>query len=269
MIEPMDTTIPDDHTRYARLSRPRPSKPDAMRSAPGPSSPTATPNEPTVPAATADSKLQRAVNIAVATLGLLLTAPLLVVIAIAIKFTSPGPVFYRQARIGMDRRNARREEGGDGYEKKRVRDLGGAPFRIYKFRTMQVDAERKSGAVWAQESDPRVTSVGRMLRQFRLDELPQLFNVIRGDMNIVGPRPERPAIFADMRGKIENYSGRQRTRPGITGLAQINQSYDSSVDDVRRKVEYDLAYIARRGLAEDLRIMLRTIPVILFRRGGW
>jgi len=231
--------------------------------------PVATQSEPTVPAATADSRIQRAINIAVATLGLFLTAPLLVVIAIAIKLTSPGPVFYRQARIGMDRRSGPREQGGEDYDKKRVRDLGGAPFRIYKFRTMQVDAERESGAVWAQEGDPRVTSVGRMLRQFRLDELPQLFNVIRGDMNIVGPRPERPAIFADMRGKIENYSVRQRTRPGITGLAQINQSYDSSVDDVRRKVEYDLEYISRRGLAEDLRIMLKTIPVILFRRGGW
>jgi lipopolysaccharide/colanic/teichoic acid biosynthesis glycosyltransferase len=206
-----------------------------------------------------DSRLQRAINIAIATMGLLLTWPLLVLIAVAIKLTSPGPVFYRQARIGMDRRGDRRQSGeGDSYDKKRVRDLGGAPFRIYKFRTMQVDAERESGAVWAQESDPRVTSVGHMLRQFRLDELPQLFNVIRGDMNIVGPRPERPAIFADMRGKIENYSVRQRTRPGITGLAQINQ-----------KVEYDLEYIARRGMAEDLRIMIRTIPVILFRRGGW
>ena len=226
--------------------------------------------ESAAPLSKTDSRLHRAIDIAIATTGLLLTWPLLVIIAAAIKLTSPGPVFYRQARIGMDRRADRRlPKDDDPYDKKRVRDLGGAPYRIYKFRTMQVDAERESGAVWAQESDPRVTPVGRILRQFRLDELPQLFNVIRGDMNVVGPRPERPAIFADMREKIENYSVRQRARPGITGLAQINQSYDSSVDDVRKKVEYDLEYIARRGLAEDLRIMIRTIPVVLFRRGGW
>ncbi|TFH67089.1 MAG: sugar transferase [Gemmatimonadales bacterium] len=269
LTEPMDTTVPEDRTRYSDRRRNRPSKPDVIPGASAPDGAAATQSEQPEPAATADSKLQRAINTTIAVLGLLLTAPLLLILAIAIKLSSPGPVFYRQARIGMDRRGGRREEGGDEYEKKRVRDLGGAPFRIYKFRTMQVDAERGSGAVWAQELDPRVTSVGRVLRQFRLDELPQLFNVIRGDMNIVGPRPERPAIFADMRGKIENYSGRQRTRPGITGLAQINQSYDSNMDDVRRKVEYDLEYISRRGFAEDLRIMLKTIPVILFRRGGW
>ncbi len=268
----MDTTIPDERARYADRRRHGTSGAATVPDAAPPERPVPTPEGRTEPAA-ADSRLQRAANIAIATLGLLLTAPLLVVIAIAIKVTSPGPVFYRQARIGMDRRSGRRGSGGTGagesYERKRVRDLGGAPFRIYKFRTMKVDAERESGAVWAQERDPRVTTVGRVLRQFRLDELPQLINVIRGDMNIVGPRPERPAIFADMRGKIENYSVRQRTRPGITGLAQINQSYDSSVDDVRKKVEYDLEYIARRGLFEDLRIMLKTIPVILFRRGGW
>lgn len=268
----MESTIPDDRTGYAGRHRPKRTATDVASAAV-----TAAPEvwhaereeSATGPAVT-DSRLQRAVNIAIAAMGLLLTWPLLVLIAVAIKVTSPGPVFYRQARIGMDRRAGRRPQKGDeSYEKKRVRDLGGSPFRIYKFRTMHVDAERESGAVWAQESDPRVTPVGRLLRQFRLDELPQLFNVIRGDMNIVGPRPERPAIFADMRGKIENYSTRQRTRPGITGLAQISQSYDSSVDDVRKKVEYDLEYIARRGLMEDLRIMIRTIPVVLFRRGGW
>jgi lipopolysaccharide/colanic/teichoic acid biosynthesis glycosyltransferase len=266
----METTIPDDRTGYAERHRPKASilaTPAITRT------PEVGPAEQAESAAAPskiDSRLQRAINVAIATMGLLLTWPLLVLIAVAIKLTSPGPVLYRQARIGMDRRGDRRQPGGeDPYDKKRVRDLGGAPFRIYKFRTMQVDAEHESGAVWAQEGDPRVTSVGHILRQFRLDELPQLFNVIRGNMNIVGPRPERPAIFADMRGKIENYSVRQRTRPGITGLAQINQAYDSSIDDVRKKVRYDLEYIARRGLAEDLRIMIRTIPVVLFRRGGW
>jgi lipopolysaccharide/colanic/teichoic acid biosynthesis glycosyltransferase len=265
----METTIPDDRTGYAERSRQRPRRPARGIIDHTAETPRAKRAEFRSLPSSGDSRYQRVINIVIATSGLLLTWPLLVIVAVAIKVTSPGPVFYRQARIGVDRRAGRRVSRDDDYDKKRVRDLGGAPFRIYKFRTMQVDAELESGAVWAQESDPRVTSVGRMLRQFRLDELPQLFNVIRGDMNIVGPRPERPAIFADMRGKIENYSVRQRARPGITGLAQISQSYDSSVDDVRKKVEYDLKYIARRGLAEDLRIMVKTIPVVLFRRGGW
>ena len=134
---------------------------------------------------------------------------------------------------------------------------------------MHVDAERHSGAVWAQQQDPRVTPVGRVLRQYRLDELPQLFNVLRGEMNIVGPRPERPTIFAELRSHIAEYPLRQRAKPGITGLAQINHHYDRSLDDVRTKVRYDLEYIRRQSLREDLRIMLKTIPVILLRRGGW
>jgi len=108
-----------------------------------------------------------------------------------------------------------------------------------------------------------------VLRQYRLDELPQLLNVLRGEMNIVGPRPERPTIFAELRGHIAEYPLRQRAKPGITGLAQINHHYDRSIDDVRTKVGYDLEYIRRQSLREDLRIMLKTIPVVLLRRGGW
>ena len=134
---------------------------------------------------------------------------------------------------------------------------------------MTVDAEREGRAVWATQNDARVTSVGRVLRRTRLDELPQLLNVIRGDMNIVGPRPERPSIFAQLRQDIPEYPLRQRARPGITGWAQINQAYDACVEDVRRKVQYDLEYLERRGVAEDVKIMLKTIPVMLFKRGGW
>ena len=152
---------------------------------------------------------------------------------------------------------------------RRERNIGGQPFTIYKFRTMRVDAEHQSGAVWAQQGDPRVTSIGRLLRQYRLDELPQLINVLRGDMNIVGPRPERPTIFAELREHIAEYPLRQRARPGITGLAQINHHYDRSLEDVRTKVHYDLEYIRRQSVAEDFRIMLKTVPVILLRRGGW
>jgi lipopolysaccharide/colanic/teichoic acid biosynthesis glycosyltransferase len=134
---------------------------------------------------------------------------------------------------------------------------------------MVVDAEKEGQAVWAAPADPRATAVGRVLRKTRLDELPQLYNVLRGDMNIVGPRPERPTIFADLRAHIPAYPMRQRVKPGITGWAQINQAYDACVDDVRRKVEYDLEYVRRQGLVEDLRIMTMTLPVMLFRRGGW
>jgi lipopolysaccharide/colanic/teichoic acid biosynthesis glycosyltransferase len=174
-------------------------------------------------------------------------------------------VLYTQVRVGLDRRLP----VGGIQNQRRELDIGGEPFTIYKFRTMRVDAEQGSGAVWAQQRDPRVTTVGRFLRQYRLDELPQLLNVLRGEMNIVGPRPERPTIFAEMREHIAEYPLRQRARPGITGLAQINHHYDRSLDDVRTKVNYDLEYIRRRNLREDLRIMLKTIPVILWRRGGW
>ena len=119
-----------------------------------------------------------------------------------------------------------------------------------------------SGAVWATQNDPRVTPVGRFLRQYRLDEIPQLLNVLRGEMNIVGPRPERPTIFAELREHITEYPLRQRAKPGITGLAQINHHYDRSLDDVRTKVRFDLEYIRRRSLGEDLRIMLKTVPVV-------
>jgi lipopolysaccharide/colanic/teichoic acid biosynthesis glycosyltransferase len=123
--------------------------------------------------------------------------------------------------------------------------------------------------VWATKNDPRVTCVGRFLRKTRLDELPQLFNVVKGDMNIVGPRPERPTIFARLRQDISEYSLRQRAKPGITGWAQVNLAYDSTIDDVRKKVDLDLEYLQRQSVLEDVRIMLRTVPVMLFKRGGW
>jgi lipopolysaccharide/colanic/teichoic acid biosynthesis glycosyltransferase len=209
--------------------------------------------------------LNRAMNVLLSGAALVLLLPVLFVIAVVVRLTSRGPVLYLQERVGLDRRAAGRAQQNH----RRERDLGGRPFTIYKFRTMRVDAERESGAVWAQQHDPRVTPVGRILRQYRLDELPQLVNVLRGDMNIVGPRPERPAIFAELRTHIAEYPLRQRAKPGITGLAQINHHYDRSLDDVRTKVSYDLEYIRRQSVREDLRIMLKTIPVILWRRGGW
>ena len=213
----------------------------------------------------ADVAAHRAVNIVIALLALFVALPLLLLIAVAVKLSSRGPVLYTQERVGLDRRAI----GADAGNRRRNRDLGGRPFTIYKFRTMRVDAESGTGAVWATQDDPRITPVGRFLRQYRLDEIPQLLNVMRGEMNIVGPRPERPTIFAELRGHIAEYPLRQRAKPGITGLAQINHHYDRSLDDVRTKVRYDLEYIRRRSLGEDLRIMLQTIPVIFLRRGGW
>jgi lipopolysaccharide/colanic/teichoic acid biosynthesis glycosyltransferase len=202
---------------------------------------------------------------ALALVALVALLPVFVLLAVLIKLTSRGPVFYLQERVGLDRRGDRPAPTNH----RRHRDRGGRPFTIYKFRTRPVVAERHSGAVWAAQEDPRVTPVGRVLRQYRLDELPQLFNVLRGEMNIVGPRPERPTIFAELRGHIAEYPLRQRAKPGITGLAQINHHYDRSLDDVRTKVGYDLEYIRRQSLREDLLIMLKTIPVVLLRRGGW
>jgi lipopolysaccharide/colanic/teichoic acid biosynthesis glycosyltransferase len=210
-------------------------------------------------------RVSRIVNFLLAAAALFVALPLLLLIAIVVKLTSRGPVLYTQERVGLDRRSS----GIKPDDARRTRDLGGKPFTIYKFRTMRVDAEAQSGAVWATQNDPRVTPVGRFLRQYRLDEIPQLLNVMRGEMNIVGPRPERPTIFAELREHITEYPLRQRAKPGITGLAQIYHHYDRSLDDVRTKVRFDLEYIRRRSLWEDLRIMLRTVPVVFLRRGGW
>ncbi len=218
-----------------------------------------------MPDATSHEVPRRILNVIVASALIVVTAPVMLLIAILVKVTSPGPVIYSQTRVGLNRRAGRASRR----DTRRRDDQGGLPFVIYKFRTMRTDAEASTGAVWASNDDTRVTRIGRVLRQFRLDELPQLFNVLRGDMNLVGPRPERPTIFKDLRQQIPDYEKRQLARPGITGWAQVNQSYDTNLDDVKRKVQFDHEYIQRRGLAEDLKIMLRTVPVILFRRGGW
>jgi len=216
-----------------------------------------------------DDEISHFINIVVAAIGFLITSPLLVLVALAIKLTSRGPVFYKQTRIGLDRRWNKLPTREDC----RVHDLGGRPFTMYKFRTMVLSAEADTKEVWASPQDQRVTPVGRLLRVTRIDELPQLLNVLNGEMNIVGPRPERPTIFAELREAIPDYHMRQRVRPGITGWAQVNQSYDTSIDDVRRKVEFDLEYVRRRGALRgaltDLSIMVRTIPIMFLGRLGW
>jgi lipopolysaccharide/colanic/teichoic acid biosynthesis glycosyltransferase len=211
-----------------------------------------------------NTRAVRVLNVGVAGLGLILIAPLMAIIAVLVKLSSPGPVLYNQPRVGIDRRRGRAtaEEVS-----RRSRDFGGRIFKIYKFRTMRQD---QGGApqVWASATDPRITRVGAVLRRYRLDELPQLWNVLLGDMNIVGPRPEQPEIFEDLRTQVTAYQKRQRVLPGITGLAQVSHPYDQCLEDVRQKVRYDLEYIHRRSLSEDLRIMARTIPVMVGKKGA-
>lgn len=212
----------------------------------------------------AEDRAVRVLNVVVAAIGLVIVAPVMAVLAVLVKLSSPGPVFYTQPRVGLDRRSDRPTAEQLA---RRKHDAGGRVFRIYKFRTMSADSDR-AGQVWASEQDPRITRIGRILRKYRLDELPQLWNVLRGEMNIVGPRPEQPEIFQDLKERVALYDKRQRVLPGITGWAQINHAYDQSIDDVRKKVEYDLEYIARRSLSQDLKIMARTIPVMVGKRGA-
>jgi lipopolysaccharide/colanic/teichoic acid biosynthesis glycosyltransferase len=212
-----------------------------------------------------DERVSRLFNFAAAAAILIVTSPILILLAIVVKLTSRGPILYAQTRVGLDRR----WRATLALKERRLEDLGGQVFTIYKFRTMRVDAERGSGAVWAQENDPRVTKLGKYMRMLRLDELPQFVNVLLGDMNVVGPRPERPSIVSRLREDIPEYQCRHRVKPGITGLAQINQNYDACIDDVRSKVGWDLRYIREQGLWEDCLIMLKTIPAVLLKYRGW
>jgi len=212
----------------------------------------------------AQERARRVLNFVVALVGIILTAPLMLVVAVLVKLTSPGPVIYRQHRVGVDRRLGR---GSGGADHRRRTDKGGRIFTIYKFRTMRAD-QGSAKQVWASKHDPRITRIGRILRQTRLDELPQLFNVLKGDMNIVGPRPEQPEIFQHLQQQVGSYRRRQRVLPGITGLAQVSLQYDSCVDDVKKKVELDLEYIRQRSAAKDLVIMAKTMPVMVLRKGA-
>jgi sugar transferase (PEP-CTERM system associated) len=178
--------------------------------------------------------------------GLILAAPLMALVAVTLKLSSLGPVLYSQTRVGKD----------------------GVPFTIYKFRSMRVDAEAASGAVWSTENDPRVTRVGRFLRRTRLDELPQLWNVLKGDMSIVGPRPERPEFIASLTRQIPFYGQRHVVRPGLTGWAQVCHRYGASVGDAQEKLQYDLFYIKHMSIPFDVYIVLETVKTVLVRRGS-
>ncbi|MBI5468412.1 MAG: TIGR03013 family PEP-CTERM/XrtA system glycosyltransferase [Deltaproteobacteria bacterium] len=192
------------------------------------------------------SIFKRIFDVLFSTVGLVLALPFIPVLAVIIKLHSPGPVFFKQVRVGEK-------------EKK---------FVLYKFRTMRQDAESKTGAVWAQKNDPRVTALGKYLRKFRLDEIPQLYNVLKGDMSFIGPRPERPEFVEKLKEIIPYYSERHCLKPGVTGWAQIKYPYGASVEDAAEKLRYDLYYIKHLSLPFDLLIMLETTKVILFGRGG-
>jgi sugar transferase (PEP-CTERM system associated) len=189
---------------------------------------------------------KRMLDTLLSAIGLLIVLPVFPIIAIAIRLTSPGPVFYSQRRVGRE----------------------GRPFTIYKFRSMRQDAEARSGAVWSTENDPRVTPIGRFLRRTRLDEVPQFWNVLRGDMSFVGPRPERPEFVSNLTKEIAFYGQRHVVRPGLTGWAQIRHSYGSDVDGALQKLQYDLFYIKRQSIAFDLFILLETVKTVMVRRGS-
>jgi lipopolysaccharide/colanic/teichoic acid biosynthesis glycosyltransferase len=219
-------------------------------------------------------RAKRVIDILGAVLLIALCAPLGALIAVAIKLDTPGPVIYRQERVGLNRRRIARRRSSAPVPSnlrrvdRRVVSAEGRPFTMYKFRTMVAHAERDVGPVWALKDDPRITRVGRCLRATRLDELPQLWNVLRGNMSLVGPRPERPFFVSRFARHIPGYPSRLYTHPGITGLAQVEHRYDASEDDVRIKLGYDLTYIERYSLLADLRILAKTALVMITRKGA-
>ena len=203
---------------------------------------------------------KRSLDILAATFGILLIFPVCILVAVAVKLDSPGPIFYAQERVGINRR--RRRNATPLAKERRKADCFGRPFRIYKFRSMITDAERTTGPVWASACDSRITRIGKFLRRSRLDETPQLWNVLRGDMSLVGPRPERPVFVHSLVESLPEYPKRYQALPGITGLAQVKSRYDSSIETVNRKLQYDLYYLKNGRLLLDLKIMAATVKVM-------
>jgi exopolysaccharide biosynthesis polyprenyl glycosylphosphotransferase len=189
---------------------------------------------------------KRAMDILLAAGGLLVASPVMALLCVVIKLTSPGPIFYHQARVGQN----------------------GRGFSVHKFRSMLVNAEAGTGAVWAQSNDPRITWIGRIIRKTRFDELPQLWNVLVGDMSLVGPRPERPEFVTQLTDEIPFYGQRHVVKPGVTGWAQVRYAYGASVRDSLEKLQYDLFYIKHMSLAFDTYILFETMKTVVLRRGA-
>jgi sugar transferase (PEP-CTERM system associated) len=191
--------------------------------------------------------IKRAMDVVCASLGLVLAAPLIGLAALAIRLTSPGPVLYHQTRVGKN----------------------GHVFTVHKFRSMRVDAEAATGPVWASKTgDPRVTPIGAFLRRSRLDEIPQLWNVLKGDMSFVGPRPERPEFVAELTQQIRFYGQRHIVRPGLTGWAQVRYTYGATTEDALQKLQFDLYYIKNLSIALDLFIIFETVKTVVLRKGA-
>jgi len=193
-----------------------------------------------------DRFLKRVMDVTVALLLLSVLWPIMLIISLLIKIDTNGPILYTQKRLGVR----------------------GKEFTLHKFRSMISDAEKHTGPIWATKNDKRITRIGRILRPLRLDELPQLFNVLKGDMSFVGPRPERPAFVEQLKKSIPLYNLRLNVYPGVTGLAQVKHVYDKSLEDVKRKLEYDLQYINNISISLDLKIFLKTILTVLQKKGA-
>ncbi len=204
-----------------------------------------------------------------AVIVLVLLVPLFAAIGLAIMLEPPrGSIVFRQLRVGVDRRSAQNDAVCASDPERRTKPGNGRPFWIWKFRTMIPNAEANTGPVWAAERDHRITRVGRVLRHLRLDELPQLINVAGGEMRLIGPRPERPEFVSQLASEIPDYTRRLAIAPGITGLAQVERTYDASVEDVRKKLRYDVFYANNRSWLMDFKILVKTIEVVARRRGA-
>jgi len=191
-------------------------------------------------------EFKRIFDVVSSAIGIVMVSPVIALTAVVVKTVSPGPIFFKQQRVG----------------------LNGRLFDIYKIRTMRLDAEKTTGPVWAQENDPRLIKFGKLIRKMHIDELPQLYNVLKGEMSIVGPRPERPVFVKELSSQIADYPKRIQVKPGITGLAQVWHKYDETLQDVRKKVKYDLLYIREMCLMVDIRILLRTVLVSARGKGA-
>ena len=222
---------------------------------------------------------KRLTDIVISTIMLICLLPVMLLVAIAVKLTSTGPIIFSQMRVGLnyrkprpDRRKRNHEIPDEISENRRQAprrsDTGyGRPFVLYKFRTMRTDAE-KNGPQFAQKNDPRVTSIGRFMRKTRLDELPQLWNVLKGDMSLVGPRPERPEFIEKLSAEVPGYLHRLGLKPGLTGIAQVVNGYDNNIESFKRKVALDLLYLQNCCFWNDLKILFRTIRVVLTGSGA-
>ena len=223
--------------------------------------------------------IKRLTDIFVSATMLVCLAPVMALVALAVQLTSPGPIIFRQVRTGLNTRRGKRRgenivaalENADNRREndsdRRNETAFGKPFVLYKFRTMRTDAE-KYGAQFAVKGDPRVTPIGKFLRKTRLDELPQLWNVLKGEMTLVGPRPERPEFIESLSREIPDYLGRLGLKPGLTGLAQIINGYDNDIESFRRKVALDLLYLQNCCLWNDIKILFRTVGVVFTGKGA-